>query len=253
MRKPTRTLATATRHPTTMRGISRHDSRLGVSCSARMRARSLVSKYGVGSGACHSSSKFRTETNSCDSLVQDVQPSTCLWSASAPNRIASSIFSRACLCARLVSRRSIKNERRNSTCDFLLRKPMFERLPLNPRPKAPARIPAQQYGWEKRPNVTNLSGCNLRFGFRDLGCSDDDSPQLSRQASRDARSLHCTLRLGFVICNIKLPSPGWIVGVFLGLLLSLPDAIITKAMAPILVSGAIGGLIIGIIAARFGS
>jgi hypothetical protein len=59
--------------------------------------------------------------------------------------------------------------------------------------------------------------------------------------------------LGFVICNIKLPWPGWIVGVFLGLLLSLPDAIITKAMAPILVSGAIGGLIIGIIAARFGS
>src|SRR5436309_384216 len=59
--------------------------------------------------------------------------------------------------------------------------------------------------------------------------------------------------LGFVICNIKLPWPGWIVGIFLGILLSLPDAIITKAMAPILASGAIGGLIIGIIAAKLGS
>jgi hypothetical protein len=37
--------------------------------------------------------------------------------------------------------------------------------------------------------------------------------------------------LGFVICNIRLPWPGWAVGLFLGILLSLPDAIITKAMA----------------------
>lgn len=58
--------------------------------------------------------------------------------------------------------------------------------------------------------------------------------------------------LGFVICNVKLPWPGWIVGLLLGILLSLPDAIITKAMVPILVSGAIGGLIIGVIAAKFG-
>ena len=58
--------------------------------------------------------------------------------------------------------------------------------------------------------------------------------------------------LGFVICNVKLPWPGWIVGLLLGILLSLPDAIITKAMVPILVSGAIGGLPIGAIAAKFG-
>jgi hypothetical protein len=58
--------------------------------------------------------------------------------------------------------------------------------------------------------------------------------------------------LGFVICNIKLPWPGWAAGLFLGVLLSLPDAIITKAIAPILASGAIGGLVIGWIAGRFG-
>ena len=59
--------------------------------------------------------------------------------------------------------------------------------------------------------------------------------------------------LGFVICNVRLPWPGWIVGLLLGILLSLPNAIITKAMVPILVSGAIGGLIIGVVAAKFGN
>jgi hypothetical protein len=58
--------------------------------------------------------------------------------------------------------------------------------------------------------------------------------------------------LGFVICNVRLPLPGWVVGLLLGVLLSLPDAIITKAMVPILASGAVGGLIIGLIASRFG-
>ena len=58
--------------------------------------------------------------------------------------------------------------------------------------------------------------------------------------------------LGFVICNIRLPWPGWVVGLLLGILLSLPDAIITKATVPILASGAIGGLIIGWIAGKFG-
>jgi hypothetical protein len=58
--------------------------------------------------------------------------------------------------------------------------------------------------------------------------------------------------LGFVICNIRLPWPGWAVGLLLGILLSLPDAIITKAIAPILASGAIGGLIIGWIAGKYG-
>jgi len=58
--------------------------------------------------------------------------------------------------------------------------------------------------------------------------------------------------LGFVICNIRLPWPGWLCGLVLGILLSLPDAIITKAMAPILASGAVGGTVVGWIAGRFG-
>ncbi|MFZ0819511.1 MAG: hypothetical protein WAM91_05540 [Candidatus Acidiferrales bacterium] len=58
--------------------------------------------------------------------------------------------------------------------------------------------------------------------------------------------------LGFVICNIKLPWPGWAVGLILGILLSLPDAIITKATVPIVASGAVGGTIIGWIASKYG-
>lgn len=59
--------------------------------------------------------------------------------------------------------------------------------------------------------------------------------------------------IGFVVCNIRLPWPGWAVGLFVGILLSLPDAIILpKARLPILAMGALGGLIIGWVAGRFG-
>jgi hypothetical protein len=52
--------------------------------------------------------------------------------------------------------------------------------------------------------------------------------------------------IGLVIPLVNLPTwPGWLVGVSFGVLLSLPDAVVTKAYAPILISGAIGGLIIG--------
>ena len=52
--------------------------------------------------------------------------------------------------------------------------------------------------------------------------------------------------IGLVIPLVNLPTwPGWLVGVTFGVLLSLPDAVVTKAYAPILITGAIGGLIIG--------
>lgn len=54
--------------------------------------------------------------------------------------------------------------------------------------------------------------------------------------------------LGFVICNVSLPWSGWLNGLLLGLLLSVPEAIITKAWAPIMGLGAAGGLVIGILA-----
>jgi hypothetical protein len=59
--------------------------------------------------------------------------------------------------------------------------------------------------------------------------------------------------IGFVIGAARLPLPGWAHGLAFGVLLSLPDAIITKAYAPILALGAVGGAIIGIIVGRWGS
>jgi hypothetical protein len=57
--------------------------------------------------------------------------------------------------------------------------------------------------------------------------------------------------IGFVIGAVALPWPGWATGLVIGLLLSLADAIITKAYAPILILGAVGGTIIGWIVQRF--
>ena len=51
--------------------------------------------------------------------------------------------------------------------------------------------------------------------------------------------------IGLVIGCVQLPWPGWLIGVALGLLLSIPDALITKAYAPIMIIGSVGGLIIG--------
>jgi hypothetical protein len=57
--------------------------------------------------------------------------------------------------------------------------------------------------------------------------------------------------IGFVIGISQLPWPGWLAGLTIGLLLSLPDAIITKAYTPIIGLGAIGGTLIGWLIERF--
>jgi hypothetical protein len=55
-----------------------------------------------------------------------------------------------------------------------------------------------------------------------------------------------------VIGAALLPWPGWAVGLFFGLLLSIPDGLITKAYAPIIGMGAAGGTISGALIGRFG-
>ena len=59
--------------------------------------------------------------------------------------------------------------------------------------------------------------------------------------------------IGFVVVLIDIPCAGWLIGLTIGILLSLPPAIITKVYAPILGIGAVGGLIIGVIRTKFGS
>jgi hypothetical protein len=50
----------------------------------------------------------------------------------------------------------------------------------------------------------------------------------------------------------RLGAPAWLIGLVVGLLVSAPDAVVTKAYAPILGVGAIGGAIIGWIVRRWG-
>jgi hypothetical protein len=60
------------------------------------------------------------------------------------------------------------------------------------------------------------------------------------------------LAIGIVIGAVcPFAWPAWIVGLLLGTLLSVSDAIVTKAYAPIMIFGAIGGSVIGWIVEHF--
>ena len=58
--------------------------------------------------------------------------------------------------------------------------------------------------------------------------------------------------LGFFAAVIQLPWSPVLSGIVVGILTSLPDAIITKAYAPIMVTGVIFGAIAGWIVGRWG-
>jgi len=53
--------------------------------------------------------------------------------------------------------------------------------------------------------------------------------------------------IGFLIPNVELGIHSALTGLLLGISLSMPSAIITRAYAPIIGIGAIGGFIIGFI------
>jgi hypothetical protein len=59
--------------------------------------------------------------------------------------------------------------------------------------------------------------------------------------------------IGFVTGTTSLPVPSWLSGLIFGVLISLPDAIITKAWKPVMALGAIGGLIIGFTIGAWGT
>lgn len=54
--------------------------------------------------------------------------------------------------------------------------------------------------------------------------------------------------IGFIIFNMPLPIPNWLKGGLVGLVLSVPDALVTKQHGPILGLGLIGGIICGVFA-----
>lgn len=53
--------------------------------------------------------------------------------------------------------------------------------------------------------------------------------------------------IGLFIPLIAYPTKGWIRGIIVGLLLSLPDAIIAKSFIPIIAIGLVGGFICGLV------
>ena len=56
--------------------------------------------------------------------------------------------------------------------------------------------------------------------------------------------------IGVLAATAQMPLPPWLRGLVVGLLISIPDAIVTGAYAPILATGIIGGAIIGWAAER---
>ncbi len=56
--------------------------------------------------------------------------------------------------------------------------------------------------------------------------------------------------IGFLIGVTRMPVPGWLRGLIVGVLISIPDAIATKAYVPIMATGIIGGTIIGALAPK---
>jgi hypothetical protein len=57
--------------------------------------------------------------------------------------------------------------------------------------------------------------------------------------------------IGFLVPAVHLPLPAAVGGALVGALISLPDAIITKAYAPILVIGTLGGALTGYLSTLF--
>lgn len=99
----------------------------------------------------------------------------------------------------------------------------------------------------KRPTFGIVAG--LLFGAIDVALmlplkfADRTTAFAAAFASRFA--------IGLLAATTQLPLPGWARGLIVGLLISIPDAIITKAYAPILVTGVLGGTLIGWAADRW--
>jgi hypothetical protein len=92
--------------------------------------------------------------------------------------------------------------------------------------------------------------CGLVFGAIDIGIMLPMRFPDKRAAITAA--FIARFGIGFAIGAARLPWPGWLVGLVFGLLLSIPDAIITKSYGPIIGMGAIGGTVIGVLVSKFG-
>ncbi|MGA8151947.1 MAG: hypothetical protein WB952_13425 [Terriglobales bacterium] len=93
--------------------------------------------------------------------------------------------------------------------------------------------------------------CGLAFGLLDCALMLPLSFPDKRVAI--AGAFLDRFAIGFLICVTDLPLPHWATGLLVALLISLPSAVVTKSYLPILGMGAVGGIIVGIIRAKFGN
>jgi len=90
--------------------------------------------------------------------------------------------------------------------------------------------------------------CGLGFGLLDVAVMLPMKMESRRKKIEALLSAFIErFMLGFLIPNVNLGIHPITVGALLGLTLSLPSAIITRAYAPIVGMGVAGGIIIGII------
>jgi|SRR3954465_9035172 hypothetical protein len=92
--------------------------------------------------------------------------------------------------------------------------------------------------------------CGLVFGLLDVALMIPMSFPDKRTALLGA--FLDRFAIGFLACVVELPLPNWAIGLIVGLLVSLPSAVVTNAYAPIIGLGAVGGLVIGLLR-RFAS
>lgn len=92
--------------------------------------------------------------------------------------------------------------------------------------------------------------CGLAFGVIDVLLMIP--LQFSDKKTAMAGAFVNRLAIGLVIGATNLPVAGWLAGLGWGILLSLPDAIITKSWVPITIGGAVGGVVIGLTTGHWG-
>ena len=68
--------------------------------------------------------------------------------------------------------------------------------------------------------------------------------QFEDRATAFSAAFASRFAIGVLAATTQLPLPAWARGFLVGLLISIPDAIITKAYVPILATGVVGGALI---------
>lgn len=88
--------------------------------------------------------------------------------------------------------------------------------------------------------------CGIVFGIVDvlLMMPIEFGPERSKALAMAGAFFNC-FSIGLVIGAARLPLAGWAAGLIFGVVISIPDAMITGSYIPILPIAALGGAVIG--------